>query len=119
MPVVDDLTEAIAKFADGLTYDVIKFLAEALWWMIKAAILLAYQIFTLDSWLSDILFPPLIETANSGTRMAASLTFFVALLPVGLTYLMAVWIKLDVVNPRQAFVWFLAGSLFFQLGPQM
>ncbi|MCI0713741.1 MAG: hypothetical protein L0154_26520 [Chloroflexi bacterium] len=119
MPVVDDLTEAIAKFADGLTYDVIKFLAEALWWMIKAAILLAYQIFTLDSWLSDTLFPPLIETANSGTRLAASLTFFVALLLVGLTYLMAVWIKLDVVNPRQAFVWFLAGSLFFQLGPQI
>ena len=36
---------------------------------------------------------------------------------LGVTYMLSVWIKLDVVNPRHAVMWYLAGLFFFQSGP--
>ncbi len=119
MPVVDDLTKAISRFIDALVYDLIKYAAEAIWWLIKSILILSYQIISVDEWLSERAFPPLIQGTNSGTKMAATLTFVIALMILGLTYLLAVWIRLDVVSPRKAFLWFLAGALFFQIGPQL
>lgn len=117
MPVVDDLIEAVSEIADGLVYDLIRTISEALWFLIKAGIVLSYQIVSVDRWLSQNAFPPLIQGTNNGMRVAASMTFVVALFVLGLTYLMAVWIRLDVVRPQRAFLWFLAGTLFFQVGP--
>ncbi len=117
MPVVDDLIEAVSEIADGLVYDLIRTISEALWFLIKAGLVLSYQIVSVDRWLSQNAFPPLIQGTNNGMRVAASMTFVVALFVLGLTYLMAVWIRLDVVRPQRAFLWFLAGTLFFQVGP--
>jgi hypothetical protein len=119
MPFVDDVSDEFHQFIDAIIYDIIKFNAEALWWLIKSIIILSYQIISVDEWLSDRAFPPLIQGANEGTRIAATMTFVIALMVLGLTYLLAVWIRLDVVSPRKAFLWFLAGTLFFQIGPQL
>lgn len=119
MPVVDDLIEAVGEIADAMVYDLIRYICEALWFLIKAGLILSYQIVSVDRWLSQNAFPPLIQGTNSGMRVAASMTFVLALFILGLTYLMAVWIRLDVVRPQRAFLWFLAGTLFFQVGPAL
>ena len=52
-------------------------------------------------------------------RVTASLSFVIALIVLGITYLLAAFVRLDVVSPRSAIGWYLAGAVFFQLGPQL
>jgi hypothetical protein len=42
---------------------------------------------------------------------------FVVTLLLGITYLLAAFIRLDVVAPRSAILWYVAGILFFTIGP--
>src|SRR5690606_33430190 len=50
-------------------------------------------------------------------RVTASLAFVIALFGLGITYLLAAFVRLNVVSPRSAIGWYLAGVVFFQLGP--
>ena len=54
-----------------------------------------------------------IQQTNAGLSLALNLTFVVALLVAGITYLLAAFARLRVVEPKAALAWYLAGLLFF------
>ena len=71
----------------------------------------------LNNWTSANFFQPMIATSSQTFTPIISFFLFLALLILGITYLLAVFVRLDVVSPRSMAVWYLAGLLFFQLGP--
>ena len=52
-------------------------------------------------------------------QIAVTAAFAIALLVLGITYLLAAFARVRVVEPRSAIAWYLAGALFFALGPQL
>ena len=64
-------------------------------------------------------FTPLIAQTNASLQVAVSLAFAIALLVLGITYLLAAFARMRVVEPRSAIAWYLAGALFFALGPSL
>jgi hypothetical protein len=73
----------------------------------------------LADWISANLFQPLITASSNISRSSIQGVFVVALGVLGCTYLLSSLIRLRVVNPRNAIVWFLAGLIFFQIGPTL
>jgi hypothetical protein len=73
----------------------------------------------INRWLAQNAFSPLIQMTNDTLEVAVGLAFVVALFVLGITYLLAAIIRLDVVSPRSAILWYIAGSLFFAVGPSL
>jgi hypothetical protein len=119
MPWVDDVLNGLEIQLDKLWYDVLRLLAVAGWALQKGLFLMGHAIQLLNLWLVNNAFAPLIAQTNSQMRVTASLSFVIALLALGVTYLLAAFVRLDVVRPRSAIAWYLAGAVFFQLGPSL
>jgi hypothetical protein len=119
MPWVDDVLEGLQVQIDKLWYDLLRLLAVAGWALQKGLFLMGHAIELINLWLVDNAFAPLIAQTNSQMRVTASLSFVIALFVLGITYLLAAFVRLDVVNPRSAIGWYLAGAVFFQLGPAL
>jgi hypothetical protein len=119
MPWVDDVLNGLEVQLDKLWYDVLRLLAVAGWSLQKGLFLMGHAIQLLNLWLVEHAFAPLIAQTNSQMRVTASLSFVIALLVLGVTYLLAAFVRLDVVRPRSAIAWYLAGAVFFQLGPSL
>ena len=81
--------------------------------------MMGYTIELLNDWLTTQAFAPLIQQTGDSLRVATSLAFVVALFVLGVTYLLASIVRLDVVSPRNAILWYLAGVIFFQVGPAL
>ncbi len=118
MPWVDDILNGLEVQIDKLWYDLLHLLAVAGWSLQKGLFMMGHTIDLINLWLVNNAFAPLISQTNSQMRVTASLTFVIALIVLGITYLLAAFVKLDVVSPRSAIGWYLAGAVFFQLGPQ-
>ncbi len=119
MPWVDDVLNGLEIQLDKLWYDVLRLLAVAGWALQKGLFLMGHAIQLINLWLVNNAFAPLIAQTNSQMRVTASLSFVIALLVLGVTYLLAAFVRLDVVRPRSAIAWYLAGAVFFQLGPSL
>src|SRR5512145_1856525 len=119
MPWVDDVLEGLQVQIDKLWYDLLRLLAVAGWTLQKGLFLMGHAIELVNLWLVEHAFAPLIEQTNNQMRVTASLAFVIALIVLGITYLLAAFVRLDVVSPRGAIGWYLAGAVFFQLGPQL
>lgn len=76
-----------------------------------------YTIKLINQWLIENAFVPIIAQTNDSLRLAVSYVFIIALLVLGLTYMLAALVRLDVVSPRNALTWYAAGVLFFAIGP--
>jgi hypothetical protein len=117
MPIVDDVLNGLQIQIDTLWYNLLFSLAGMGWSVQRAFLMLGYTIELINQWLVDHAFTPLIAQTNASLQLAVSLAFVVALLVLGITYLLAAFARLRVVEPKSAIGWYLAGALFFTLGP--
>src|SRR5512145_614356 len=117
MSVVDDLLDGLQTQLDKLWYDILRMLAVSGWTLQKGLFMMGHAIELTNHWLINTAFAPLIQHTNDQMRVTASLSFVIALIVLGITYLLAAFVRLNVVNPRSAIGWYLAGVVFFQLGP--
>ncbi|MCL4237638.1 MAG: hypothetical protein KJ047_05275 [Anaerolineae bacterium] len=117
MPWVDDVLDGLQVQIDKLWYDLLRLLALAGWTLQKGLFMMGHAIELANLWLVENAFAPLITQTNNQMRVTASLAFVIALMVLGITYMLAAFVKLDVVSPRGAIGWYLAGIVFFQLGP--
>ena len=106
-----------ARMLDELQYNLIVLIAGTHWSLQKAVLMAGYTIKLVNQWLIENAFMPIIAQTNDSLGLAVSVVFVVALLVLGITYLLAAFIRLDVVSPRSAIIWYIAGVLFFTIGP--
>jgi hypothetical protein len=106
-----------ARMIDEFIYSVIVMLAGVHWSLQKALLMAGYTVKLVNQWLIENAFMPIIAQTNNSLGLALSWVFIVALLVLGITYLLAAFIRLEVVSPRSAIVWYIAGVLFFTIGP--
>lgn len=119
MPIVDDVLLGLQIQIDTLWYNLLLSLAGMHWSIQRAFLMMGYTIELMNQWLVDYAFTPLIQQTNASLQLAVSLSFIVALLVLGITYLLAAFARMRVVEPKSAIAWYLAGALFFALGPQL
>src|SRR5258707_2803382 len=115
MPILDDL---ILKL-DTLWYNLIYMLAAAHWGLMRGVFMMGYTIELLTQWMTTQAFSPLIQQTGDSLKVATSLAFVFALIILGLTYLIASIVRLDIVSPRNAILWYFAGVVFFSIGPSL
>jgi len=106
-----------ARMIDELFYSVIVLIAGVHWSLQEALLMAGFTVKLVNNWLIENAFMPIIAQTNNSLSLAISVVFVVALLVLGITYLLAAFIRLDVVSPRSAIMWYLAGVLFFTIGP--
>ena len=119
MPWVDDILNGLQVQIDKLWYDLLHLLAVAGWTLQKGLFMMGHSIELANLWLAENAFAPLISQTNNQMRVTTSLAFVIALIVLGITYLLAAFVRLEVVSPRSAIGWYLAGVVFFQLGPTL
>ena len=108
-----------ARMIDELQYSIIALIAGIHWSLQEALLMAGYTVKLVNQWLIENAFMPIIAQTNNSLGMAVSVVFVVALLVLGITYLLAAFIRLDVVSPRSAIMWYVAGMLFFTIGPSL
>jgi hypothetical protein len=106
-----------ARMIDELFYSVIVLIAGVHWSLQEAVLMAGYTIKLINQYLIENAFMPIIAQTNNSLSLAISVVFVVALLVLGITYLLAAFIRLDVVAPRSAIMWYVAGIMFFTIGP--
>jgi hypothetical protein len=119
MPIVDDVLNGLQVQIDTLWWNLMFALAGMGWSLQRAFLMMGYTIELMNQWLIDNAFTPLITQTNASLQVAVSISFIVALLVLGITYLLAAFARLRIVEPRSAIAWYLAGALFFALGPSL
>lgn len=119
MPIVDDVLLGLQIQIDTLWYNLLFSLAGMHWSIQRAFLMMGYTIELMNQWLVENAFTPLIQQTNASLQLAVGLSFIVALLVLGITYLLAAFARMRVVEPKSAIAWYLAGALFFALGPQL
>ncbi len=106
-----------ARMLDELLYSIIVLIAGIHWSLQEALLMAGYTVKLVNQWLIDHVFAPVIAQTNGSLGVAVGYVFIVALLVLGITYMLASFIRLDVVSPRSALIWYIAGVLFFSIGP--
>lgn len=106
-----------ARMIDELQYSIIVLIAGIHWSLQEAVFMAGYTIKLVNQWLIEHAFVPVIAQTNSSLGVAVGYVFVVALLVLGITYMLAALVRLDVVSPRSALMWYVAGALFFTIGP--
>ena len=119
MPIIDDMLQGLQVQIDTLWYNILLSLAGIHWSAERAFIMMGYTIELMNTWLVNNAFTPLIAQTNASLQVAVTAAFAIAMLVLGITYLLAAFARIRVVEPRSAFAWYLAGALFFALGPQL
>lgn len=105
------------RMIDEFVYSLIVMIAGVHWGLQKAVLMAGYTVKLINQWLIENAFLPIIAQTNDSLRVAVGYAFIVALLVLGLTYMLAALVRLDVVSPRNAITWYAAGALFFSIGP--
>lgn len=106
-----------ARMLDDLQYSIIVLIAGIHWSLQETLLMAGFTVKLINNWLIENAFMPIIAQTNNSLGIAMSYVFVVALLVLGITYLLAAFIRLDVVSPRSAIIWYIAGALFFTIGP--
>ncbi len=106
-----------ARMLDELLYGIIVLIAGIHWNLQEALLMAGYTVKLVNQWLIDNVFAPVIAQTNGSLGVAVGYVFIAALLVLGITYMLASFIRLDVVSPRSALIWYIAGVLFFSIGP--
>jgi hypothetical protein len=100
----------------SLMYSLAKTVAEGMWSLGKALITVGVGIGVLTDWLISSFFQPMISTVGTTFRPMVGIFFFVAMVLLGCTYVLAAFVRLNVVHPRNMVLWWIAGGLFFSVG---
>jgi len=116
-PLKDWATFQANKAFYQVVYNVEKSVASAQWSLSKALTTVGVGIGVITDWLSTNFFQPMISTSNDTFRPITGMIFFIALMVLGCTYVLAAVIRLNIVHPRNMLLWYVTGLLFFQIGP--
>lgn len=119
MPFIDDILQGMQIQIDAFYYNLLFSLASIHWGILRAFIMMGYAIELFNRWLADQAFIPLIQQTNASLSVVVNLALIVALFVLGITYLLSVFIRLRVVEARSALLWYMAGTLFFSIGPTL
>ncbi len=101
-----------------IIYGVVYEVAAICWWFDKALLTLAYFLMSITNWLVDQAFSPILTAIGNQTQGIFGNIFVIAILILGITYLLAVFVRLQVVEFKSAMLWFLFGAFLFQVGPE-
>ncbi len=116
---VDDLTQDMQFMVDGLWYDLLALHAQIQWFLMKVFFILGIVIDLVTDFMAEHAFAPLISQSNSQFGIAVSMSFTIAMLVLGMSYMIAHFIRFNVVEFKSAFTWYVLVALFFQLGPEL
>jgi len=116
---IDDLSQNIEFMVDGLWYDLLRLHAQIQWFLMKVFLVMGIVIDLVTDFLADHAFAPLITQSSSQFGIAVSMSFTIAIMVLGLSYMIAHFIRLNVVELRSALTWYVLVALFFQLGPEL
>lgn len=116
---VDDLTQDIQFMIDGLWYKLLLLHATVQWFLMKLVIICGIIIELVTTFIAEQAFAPLITQSNSQFGIAVSMSFTIAMIVLGLSYMVAHFIRLNVVEFKSAFMWYVLVALFFQMGPEL
>ncbi len=114
-----DPTLGLRIALDTFWYNLLLNLAGLHWGLLRGFIMMGYIVEMINRWLAQNAFTPLIQMTNDTLQVAVGLAFIIALFVLGITYLLAAFVRLEVVNPRSAILWYIAGALFFSIGPSL
>ncbi len=119
MPFIDDILRGMQIQIDAFYYNLLFSLASIHWSILRAFIMMGYAIELFNRWLAEKAFVPLIQQTNASLSLVVNVALIVALFVLGITYLLSVFVRMNVVEPRSALLWYLAGALFFSIGPSL
>ncbi len=114
-----DILGGLQTQIDIFWYNILAGVAGLHWSLLRGLVLMGYVIELVNNWLIEHAFVPLITQTNSSLSLAMNLAFVIAMLILGITYLLAAFVRLEVVNLRSAIQWYIAGALFFSTGPAL
>jgi hypothetical protein len=114
-----DILSGLWIAIDSFWYNILLAVAGLHWGVMRGFVMMGYTVELINNWLAENAFAPLIALTSGSLSIAFSITFVIALLVLGITYLLASIIRLDVVSPRSALLWYMAGLFFFGAGPSL
>ncbi len=134
--IICDMQQAIQQLADqyvtplkawvqlqankalyGLEYSLARTVASFLWGISKTLMTVGVGVGVLNEWIAVNFFQPMIQMTNTTMKPIIGVFLFIALCILGLSYFLAAFIRLNVVSLKSVIVWWLAGVLFFSIGP--
>ena len=103
----------------NLEYNISRTVAGFMWSISKMLITTGIGIGVLNQWLATNFFQPMIQLTSATMKPIVGVFMFAALGILGLSYLLAAFIRLNVVSLKSVIVWWFAGALFFSVGPEL
>lgn len=102
-----------------MVYSILYFAAETLWGINQAILLVGYYVMSITSWMSQQMFQPLLTSIGNSTDSLLLPVFTLAMLTLGITYLLGVFGVFRVVEFKSAVVWCAVAVMWFQFGPEL
>jgi hypothetical protein len=93
--------------------------ATLLWIVDRALLNVGYFLMVLTGWITQHAFVPLLDMVGQQTENWVAPIFVIAITVLGLTYLLAVFGRFEVVNLRSAVMWLLFASALYIFGPHL
>ncbi|MEP7285021.1 MAG: hypothetical protein ABI947_04550 [Chloroflexota bacterium] len=103
----------------GVLYSFALTAAQIMWSIAKALITVGVQIEVLADWIISHFFQPMISMTGQTFKPIVGIFFFVAMVLLGISYVLAALVKLNVVSPRNMILWWIAGAFFFSTGTSL
>ncbi|MEO1644882.1 MAG: hypothetical protein AAFR67_06830, partial [Chloroflexota bacterium] len=100
-------------------YSMLYFVAETLWGINQAILLVGYYVLSITAWLSQQMFQPLLTSIGNATDSLLLPVFTVAMVTLAITYLLGVFGVFRVVEFKSAVVWCAVAVMWFQFGPEI
>ncbi len=100
-------------------YQLLLGLAEMLWDLARSGLLAGYVIGRVDDWFLSDGFGSTIGLLTNTGDVLLPVFASVAVIALGLSYVLAAWVKIQVVNWQSALGWLLFGLLFYSLAPSL
>lgn len=102
-----------------MVYSILYFLAETLWGINQAILLVGYYVMSITSWMSQQMFQPLLTSIGNSTDSLLLPVFTLAMLTLGISYLLGVFGVVRVVEFKSAVIWCAVALMWFQFGPEL
>ncbi|MEL6407420.1 MAG: helix-hairpin-helix domain-containing protein [Chloroflexota bacterium] len=102
-----------------MVYSMLYFVAETLWGINQAILLVGYYVLSITAWLSQQMFQPLLTSIGNATDSLLLPVFTVAMVTLAITYLLGVFGVFRVVEFKSAVVWCAVAVMWFQFGPEI
>ncbi|MEM9955376.1 MAG: helix-hairpin-helix domain-containing protein [Chloroflexota bacterium] len=102
-----------------MVYSFLYFFAETLWGINQAILLVGYYVLSITSWLSQQMFQPLLASIGNSTDSLLLPVFTMAMLTLGITYLLGTFGVFRVVEFKSAVIWCAVAVMWFQFGPEI